>query len=128
MNRTTGIIEDTLLQFRVPDMQSLQRGDPEAVAILWEDRRILLRLTAMEITYQDEVHRPEVEHLLADIKKTCLECTPCLRKLLFSSSEVPSQEAIECATRAYESMRSFLEEACEYLSPEMLSYYQVKFG
>jgi hypothetical protein len=130
MSRTqTDILSDTLKQFRVPNQEELLRGDPEAIAILWEDRRLLLRLASMELECEDEIHRPELESLLADIKRTCLECTPCLRKLLVSAgTESRTRESLDCASRAYASMKAFLEEACEYLAPDMLSYYQVKFG
>jgi hypothetical protein len=131
MNRNPAVdlLRDTLQAFKVPDRDSLARGDSDAIGILWQDRTLMLRLAAMEITYSGEVHRPEVESLLGDIKKTCLQCTPCLRKLLSLAPEVErSQESIDCATKAFEAMKSFLEEACEYLGPDLLSYHQVKFG
>jgi hypothetical protein len=129
MNRvpSTTVLRETLQSFKIPNIDSLSRGDPEAIAILWEDRSLLLRLSAMEVNCKDEIHRPELESLLGDIKKTCLECTPCLRKLLISS-QPRSQESIDCALNAYRSMKAFMEETCELVSPDMLSYFQVKFG
>lgn len=129
MNCGPNLLEETLKSFKLPNLDSLRNGDSDAIGIVWEDRRLMLRLAAMEITYRDESHRPELEHLLAEIKQTCLQCTPCLRKLLSSSgSEARTRESIDCASKAYEAMVRFLEEACEYVSPEMLSYFQVKFG
>lgn len=122
------LLEETLKSFKVPNMEGLLRGDREAVAVVWENRNLMLRLTAMEITYEDEAHRPELEHLLAEVKATCLQCTPCLRKLMLSGAEKLSGESIECASRAYHQMVQFLEEACEYMAPEMLSLHAVKFG
>jgi hypothetical protein len=123
------LLRDTLQAFKVPDPDSLARGDSDAIGVLWQDRKLMLKLTAMELSFVDEVHRPEVESLLGDMKETCLQCTPCLRKLLsLAPDKERSQESIDCARQAFEAMKTFLEEACEYLAPEMLSYHQVKFG
>lgn len=131
MNRCAAVdlVTCTLQSFRIPEADALRRGESHAIGILWWNRQLMLKLAAMEITYEDDVHRPEVESLLADIKETCLQCTPCLRKLLSLAPEAErTRESIDCAVKAFESMKAFMEEICEYLSPEMIPYYQVKFG
>lgn len=128
--RVQQIMQSVAFQFEFPSEEALGRGDIEAVAQLWKDRELVLGLCASEIICDDDDARAEIISTINDLKKVALGSTPCLRALMreTAAGKITKHHAemIECAVGTYRQLRELLDEACGYVSPELLTIYRMR--
>jgi hypothetical protein len=114
-----------LFDFSVVSFSGDHCSPIQDAAKLKQNRDLLLRFACSEIVYDDEVTIAEFHSVVLDIRKVCIECTPCIKALLAGSTDARTMES---ATNAYSMMREGLSELCGILSPDLPLYFAVKLG
>lgn len=128
--RVESVMHNLVCNFEFPNKELLKTGDIGEVAKLWKDRGLLLEVAASEMIFQDDLVREEALDTINDFKAVALEVTPCLRALMRETASgivtKNHEQMIKCAVGSYEKMVDLIEEACDYVSPSLLTIYQAR--
>jgi hypothetical protein len=128
--RVESVMQFVAAHFEFPSEEAIGRGDIEAVAQLWNDRSLTLQICVSELICDDPDARAEIISTLNDMRRVALNSTPCLQALMreTAAGKITARHAemIECAVGTYRQLRDLLDEACGYVSPQLLTIYRLR--